>query len=52
MSRLNMNLFFIFEEIFIINTGQSTLINPKNQEFVRAALIAFVSNNLFIVLPK
>ena len=47
-----MNLFFIFEEIFIINTGQSTLINPKTQEFVRAVLITFVSKKLFVMLTK
>ena len=47
-----MNLFFIIEEIFIINTGQSTLINPKTQEFVRAVLIAFVSKNLFYCFTK
>ena len=52
MSRVNINLFFIIEEIFIIITGQPTLINPKTQEFVGAVLIAFVSKNLFVVLTK
>ena len=44
--------FLYLKKFFIIITGQSTLFNPKTQEFVRAILFAFCEQETVYCVNK